>query len=119
MDYRGAFCPIPESGFAMKRYAPALLITLLLLFCTACGDVGLAASPFEMFCQTEKQLRADSPFAFTLTVGYTNDRRGYLPAEECFSNRGYEVESCRFEAGTAEAVNREHLAMLNDLYAAK
>ena len=87
------------------------------IYCYAFGDVGIAAAPFEMFCQTEKQLREDSPFSFTLTCGYSNGAQGYMPAAECFPNKGYEVDTCRYVQGTAERINEVQLGMLSELKA--
>ena len=84
--------------------------------CYAFGDIAITAAPFEMFCQTEKQLREDSPFGFTVTCGYSNSRQGYMPAAECFPNKGYEVATCWYVQGTAEEISAHQLALLNDLY---
>ncbi|MBQ3865716.1 MAG: hypothetical protein II776_02355, partial [Clostridia bacterium] len=82
------------------------------------GDIAIAAAPFEMFCQTEKKLREDSPFPFTFTCGYSNSSKGYMPAAECFGNRGYEVYQCNYVKGSAEVISEKQLRLLNDLYAA-
>ncbi|MBQ3866340.1 MAG: hypothetical protein II776_05510, partial [Clostridia bacterium] len=84
--------------------------------CYAIGDVAFTAAPFEMFCQTEKQLREDSPFAFTVTCGYSNTSHGYMPAAESFPNKGYEVFQCHYVQGTAEIISEHQLRMLNDLH---
>ena len=85
------------------------------LNCYAFGDVGIAAAPFEMFCQTYRDLRAKSPFAMTLTCGYSNTSHGYMPAAECFANMGYEVAQCHYVEGTAEIIENYQLDMLNEL----
>ena len=84
--------------------------------CYAAGDLAFAAAPFEMFCQTYRDLRAVSPFAFTLTCGYSNTSHGYMPAAECFRNRGYEVANCHYVEGTAEIITGHQLDMLNALH---
>ena len=89
----------------------------ILLGCYAIGDIGIAAAPFEMFCQTEKRLREDSPFSFTFSCGYSNESQGYMPAAECFANKGYEVVISHYVQGTAEAISARQLEMLNELYA--
>ena len=87
------------------------------LFCYAVGDVAITAAPFEMFCQTEKALREASPFGFTVTCGYSNYSHGYMPAAECFPNKGYEVFQCHYVKGTAERINEIQLGLLNELKA--
>ena len=86
------------------------------LNCFAIGDICITAAPFETFCQIERDLRAKSPFAFTLSCGYSNDSRGYLPASECFPNKGYEVVQCRYVQGTAEEIAARELELLNELH---
>ena len=85
------------------------------VICYAIGDLGIAAAPFEMFCQTYQDLRAKSPFAMTLTCGYSNDSQGYMPAAECYPNQGYEVVTCKYVQGTAEQIEAKQLEILNEL----
>ena len=83
--------------------------------CCAFGDVAITTAPLEMFCQTLKDVRERSPYAFTLTCGYTDGYLGYMPAKDCFANGGYEVWQCRFEPGTAEIIAAKQLEMLTEL----
>ncbi len=81
--------------------------------CTVCfGDVGMTFAPFEMFDTNCKQIRDAPPFAFTMTVGYTNFRHHYLPSAYGFSNKGYEALQCFFIPGTGETVALEFLRQL-------
>ncbi|MBQ3866341.1 MAG: hypothetical protein II776_05515 [Clostridia bacterium] len=84
------------------------------LYCYAFGDVCITAAPFEMFSDTEKDLREASPFPVTLSCGYSNDSEGYMPAAECWPHRGYEVVQCRFVQGTAEEISARQLELLNE-----
>ncbi len=115
---------IAKHGLSSKFEASAIVTRSKLgateeipLYCYAFGDVGIATAPFEMFCQTEKKLREDSPFSFTLTCGYSNAAQGYMPAADCFPNKGYEVDTCRYVQGTAEQISAKQLEMLNELKA--
>ncbi|MBQ3866841.1 MAG: hypothetical protein II776_08045 [Clostridia bacterium] len=83
----------------------------------AIGDLGIAAAPFEMFSNTYQDLRAASPFAFTLTCGYSNSSEGYMPAASSFDNGGYEVYVCYYVRGTAEEITATQLSLLNELKA--
>ncbi len=87
------------------------------LFAFAFGDVAIVTAPFEMFCDTYRDLRGVSPFGFTLTCGYSYEGQGYMPAAEDWPHKGYEVVTCIYVQGTAEQITAKQLEMLNELKA--
>ena len=83
--------------------------------CTATfGDLGLAAVPFEMFCETSREIKDQSPCKHTFVCSCTQGFEEYVPTKEAFPNGAYEVESCRFFAGQAELYRDKLLEMLHD-----
>ncbi len=85
----------------------------------AIGNIGIAATGYEMLSETGKEIFEGSPFEFNFVLGYTNDARGYIPQEEAFAVGGYEVYSCRFVKGTAEKISAQAIKQLNKLYEAE
>ncbi len=85
--------------------------------CTyAIGDIAIATSPNEMDHRLGKYVKENSPYTMTFMSAYSNGNYGYIPAESSFPNGGYEVESCRYVAGTGEQMVKELVSMLNSLH---
>jgi len=79
------------------------------------GEVGMAFSPFEMFDSNYAELRAQSPFPFTVSVCYTNGTFNYLPSAFGFLHGGYEVLQCNYMPGTGEEVTSRLVRLLKEL----
>lgn len=81
------------------------------------GDVSGVVVPYEMFDTSGMQIKERTPFEKTFIFGYAYPGgHGYMPAEECFVNRGYEVDTCRYVPGTAEKLVDQYLTMLNEIH---
>ena len=84
--------------------------------CTyAIGDIAIATSPNEMDHRLGKYVKENSPYTMTFMSAYSNGNYGYIPAESSFPNGGYEVNSCRYVAGTGEQMAKELVDMLKSL----
>ncbi len=69
----------------------------------------------EMFDTISTATEEDSPFAMTVTMGYCNAYRGYLPSLYGFEYTCYESDVSWFAPGTAELVVKTYLQMLKEL----
>lgn len=78
------------------------------------GELALVAVPYEMFCETSRAIKDQSPCKHTFVCSCTQGFEEYVPVKEAFPNGGYEVESCRFPAGMAERFQEKLLEMLRD-----
>ena len=79
------------------------------------GDLGWTAAPFEMFDQTGAQIRAASPFPFTVTQGYTDANFYYMPTETAFGYGCYEADTARYACGTTEGIRDKMVEMLQKI----
>jgi len=79
------------------------------------GDLSLVTFPVEMFAKSGRDIKAKTPFAMTLLMGYTNGVTGYSPDYESYLHGGYETFSLG-ALGTAEDLVDIHLKELNKLY---
>lgn len=108
------FASVYHAGFVRlrSRLGPTLPLEL---FAFSIGDVAVVTAPNETFHKIGQQVRGKSPFDFTLTLGYTNGKRSYLPTMEAFNYGCYEADVCRFVPGIGEVVASLQLELLNQL----
>jgi hypothetical protein len=59
------------------------------------GDVGIAAAPCEVFCETGLAIKRESPFRPTFTIELANGYNGYLPTRAQHALGGYETWRAR------------------------
>ena len=82
----------------------------------AIGDLAIATSPNEMDHRLGMYVKENSPYTMTFMSAYSNGNYGYIPAESSFPNAGYEVNSCRYVAGTGEIMANEIVELLKTVH---
>ena len=64
--------------------------------CMRVGDLGIASLPGEIFADYGLKIKAQSPFARTMTVELANGCLGYCPTDAAIQEGGYETWLCRW-----------------------
>ncbi len=71
--------------------------------CIRIGDLAIASSPGQMFCDFGLSTKQRSPFADTMFVSLANGNIGYVPTAEAIEKGGYEPTLCRGSRSVPEA----------------
>jgi len=79
------------------------------------GEVAFIGFNVEMLTEIGMEIKSGSPFKHTFVITHCNGSSGYLPPAELYKEGGYEVNSTRFEIGSADMVVKKALRMLYDL----
>ena len=80
------------------------------------GDVALLMAPGEVFNEIGAEIKAHSPLADTLFVGYSNGSIGYVPTPEAYPEGGYEVDrACRVAPEASRMLIEEAARKLREL----
>lgn len=80
------------------------------------GDnVAFVGFNVEMLTEIGMAIKSGSPYKHTFVITHCNGSSGYLPPAELYKEGGYEVNSTRFEIGSADMVVKKALRMLYDL----
>jgi len=114
MAWKLGFASVYHAGFVRMRAGLGERLPLE-MFAFSIGDVAAVTAPNETFHKIGENVRAESPFGFTLTLGYTNGKRSYLPTMEAFAYGCYEADVCRFVPGIGEVVEKLQLGLLQEL----
>ena len=74
------------------------------------GNIGFTTGTYEMWTESGKYVKDNSPYDVTFVI---TGNMIYIPAEDAFAYRNYEVDTTYFVQGTAEALTEEYIKMLN------
>lgn len=110
------------TGISSANHAQGILNTASLgstidveLCVISIGNIAFATAPFELFGQLGLQIKEGSPYDMTFIMAYTNGSYGYLPSEDVWDHRGYEVDVCKLPKGDGEKLADQLIAMLKEL----
>lgn len=78
----------------------------------AIGPIGLAGVPGEPFAETGRAIQQAPGYGLVLPLCCTNGYENYFPLLQDFREGGYEARSCLFQAGVAEKITDQCLALL-------
>ena len=78
-------------------------------------DIAFIGFNVEMCTEIGMAIKAGSPFKHTFVITHCNGSSGYLVPANLYKEGGYEVNTTRFEIGSAEKVVKQSLSLLYDL----
>ena len=81
-------------------------------------DVAFVTAPNELFDTNSVYVEEHSPYKMTMTFGYSNGYRGYIPSAYGWEYTSYESDCCYFLPGCGETIQDTFLSMLGELYEA-
>lgn len=76
------------------------------------GGIGFVAASYEMFSDSAKYIKENSPFEYTVISTCTNGYNNYYPTKEAFEYGCYESYTARFGPGVAEDAAEQFVQML-------
>ena len=81
----------------------------------AIGDIALAGVPGELLCAPGLEIKWHSPFRKTYILYNSTAYLSYLPHGNCFTQGGYEPETCHLEPGAAFKLISATIEMLEKM----
>lgn len=78
-------------------------------------DVGIVTAPNELFDTLSVMTEEASSFPSTITMGYCNAYRGYIPSQYGYEYSCYESDATWFAPGIGEQIVENFVEMLNEL----
>jgi len=81
------------------------------------GELTFASAPYEMFCQTGKNIKEASNAKMTFVVTHANGSNGYIATEDVFAGgKGYEIVVCTFKHDSATRIEKAIIELINKNY---
>ena len=76
------------------------------------GGVGIAVGTYEMFSESGLEIKAGSPYEYTMVM---TSNSSYMPSRRAYANRCYESDTGFYAEGTAEMMVEKYLEMLRSI----
>ena len=95
--------------FGGKSHASTTVQVLML------GDIALAGTQGEPFCEIALAVKSRSPFPRTWFGGYTGPWLAYIPTADEYPNKGYEVDTTPFAPEAAGILIEEGVRLLDEI----
>ena len=85
------------------------------IYAASIGGLGFVFAPYEMFCNNGIFIKKNAPKDVTIVATCANAGCGYLADDFAFEDQCYEVDTRKFERGTAEKVASAFEELLTQL----
>ena len=98
--------------FLLEGLGNTIIITLGAL---AIGDVSFIFASFEMFSETGRYIRENSPYDMTFICTLSLGSHDYIPSDIGFELNCYEAYTAHFEQDTAKNIADQFISTLKDM----
>lgn len=102
-------------AYAIRRRKNAADTVMFPLSALRMGELSFVFAPYEMFAQNGQYIKENTPDTMTFVVSCANGAKGYLPMERAFGYGVYECFVTLATPGTAEAVAKEYVKMIQSM----
>lgn len=76
------------------------------------GGVGIAVGTYEMFSESGLEIKAGSPYPYTMVM---TSNSSYMPSRRAYANRCYESDTGFYAEGAAEMMVEEYVKLLKEI----
>ncbi len=81
----------------------------------AVGDISVIFAPYEMFSESGRYIKDNSPYDMTFVITQANSAQGYIPTEIGYDIYCYEAYSSSSARGVAETLDQTFVQMLTEM----
>ena len=99
----------------VRRYNGPQELDLELNTITIGEELAFITAPNELFDTISVMVEEGSPYGQTLTLGYCNAYRGYIPSKFGYEYTCYESDATWFEPGIGEQIAEQFISMLKEM----